>query len=242
MEPLSCEHDPHNRTETDLSLSRILPDINTYQNRKSYGTVMMDFALLVTNVNQIQHIIKNFSRENPVFCVGLFLVSLSILLQIIAGICLAINCRYNVKNCDDICKADRLNNWIMVLIFLITAINVVIPTLGIPEFKSVWDYVIAAVYEASKRSRIKRAINNSNTEYMDCILDISMWTLSRWTYSVSPPLVRLFRASCMCGMWAMSHYHHRFLSRLLLLRSTQILSLHIAWSELRKFTFSAVGW
>lgn len=137
MEPLSTDDDLNNRTETDLSIPRILPDINLYQNKKSVGTVMMDFALLVTNVNQIQHIVKNFHKEHPIFFVGLILVSLSILLQIIVGICLAVNCRYNVKNCDDICKADKINNWITVLIFLITAINVVIPTLGIPEFKAV---------------------------------------------------------------------------------------------------------
>lgn len=122
-----------NVDNTDLSLTRILPDINVYQNKKSVSTAMMDFALLVTNVNQIQHIIRHFKTENPIFFVSLTLVSLSILLQIIVGIFLAIGCQYNVKDGDDICKANRINNWVTVLIFLITAINVVIPALGIPE-------------------------------------------------------------------------------------------------------------
>lgn len=94
---------------------------------------MMDFALLVTNVNQMRHIISTFTSVDAFFYVSLSLVALSIVLQIILGILLAINCRYNVKDCDDICKADRINNWITILIFLITALNVVIPSFGIPE-------------------------------------------------------------------------------------------------------------
>lgn len=94
---------------------------------------MMDFALLVTNVNQLRHIINTFDAGNSYFVISLSLVVTSILLQVIVGIFLAVNCRYNVKDCDQICKADRINNWITVLIFLITAINVMIPSFGIPD-------------------------------------------------------------------------------------------------------------
>jgi ABC-type sugar transport system permease subunit len=129
--PLMTTED-ENIDNTDLSLKRFIPDINVYQNRSSAGTAMMDLALLVTNVNQIQHIIRNFKADHTIFFVSLSFVSLSILLQIIVGIFLAINCQYNVKDGDDICKANRINNWVTVLIFLITVINVVIPALGIP--------------------------------------------------------------------------------------------------------------
>lgn len=94
---------------------------------------MMDFALLVTNVGQLRHILANVAPGRPYFYVALGFVCASIILQTVVGVFLAINFRYNVKNCDDICKADRINNWITALIFLITMINVVIPALGIPE-------------------------------------------------------------------------------------------------------------
>lgn len=113
--------------------ARILPDINLYQNKKTVGTGMMDFALLVTNVGQLRHIFTNVTPDRPYFFITLGFVCTSIVLQTVLGVFLAINCRYNVKNCDDICKADRINNWITALIFLITMINVVIPALGIPE-------------------------------------------------------------------------------------------------------------
>lgn len=112
---------------------KILPDINIYQNKKSIGTGMMDFALLVTNVNQLRHIITASDVIDAHFYIGFFLIIISIVLQIVAGIMLALNCRYDVKNCEEICKAERINNKITVLIFLITAVNVVIPSFGVRE-------------------------------------------------------------------------------------------------------------
>ena len=94
---------------------------------------MMDFALLVTNVNQLKHIISTFDSTNTYFYVSLSLVIASIVLQIVVGIFLTANCRYNVKDCEEICKADRINNWTTALIFLIAAVNVVIPSFGVPE-------------------------------------------------------------------------------------------------------------
>lgn len=93
----------------------------------------MDFALLITNINQLKHIVSTFDTADTYFYVSLSLVITSIVLQIVVGIFLTANCRYNVKDCDEICKADRINNWITVLIFLICAVNVVIPSFGVPE-------------------------------------------------------------------------------------------------------------
>lgn len=119
---------------------RNMPDINLYQNKKSFGTGMMDFALLVTNVNQFRHIITASDVIDAHFYIGFFLIIISMLLQILAGIMLAVNCRYDVKNCEEICKAESINNKITVLIFLITAVNVVIPSFGVPE--KFWFYLI----------------------------------------------------------------------------------------------------
>jgi Ninjurin len=113
--------------------TRIIPDINLYQNKKTVGTGMMDVALLVTNVNQLRHIINAIDTSSPYFYISLSLVIASIVLQIIVGILLAVNCRYDVKDCDGICSADRVNNWTTSLIFVVTAINVVLPALGIPN-------------------------------------------------------------------------------------------------------------
>lgn len=118
--------------QEDAIIPRFLPDINDYQNKKSVGTGMMDFALLITNVNQLRHIINTFER-NPYFYISLPCVIISIVLQIVVGIFLVLNSRYDVKDCEDICKANKINNWITILIFLITAVNVVLSAFEIPD-------------------------------------------------------------------------------------------------------------
>jgi hypothetical protein len=94
---------------------------------------MMDIALLVTNVNQLRHIIDSINTASPYFYISLSMVVASIVLQIVVGILLTINCRYNVKDCEEICRADRINNWTTVLISIVTAINIILPALGLPE-------------------------------------------------------------------------------------------------------------
>lgn len=118
--------------QEDAIFPRFLPDINDYQNKKSAGTGMMDFALFITNVNQLRHIIHTFER-NPYFYVSLPCVIISIILQIVVGIFLVLNSRYDVKDCEDICKANKINNWITILIFVITAVNVVLSAFEIPD-------------------------------------------------------------------------------------------------------------
>lgn len=120
--------------QDDAIFPRILPDLNDYQNKKTAGTGLMDFALLVTNVNQLRHIISTFER-NPFYYISLPLVIVSIILQIVLGVLLVLNSRYDVKNCEEVCKANRINNWICVLIFLITAVNVVLSAFEVGDME-----------------------------------------------------------------------------------------------------------
>jgi hypothetical protein len=123
---------PIDENQPDESDMRILPDLNVYQNKKTAGTGMMDVALLVTNVNQLRHIISTFDK-NPFFFISITLVVASIILQIVVGVFLILNSRYDVKDSDEVCKANRINNWITSLIFLITAINIILSAFEIPD-------------------------------------------------------------------------------------------------------------
>lgn len=118
--------------QTDARM-RILPDLNFYQNKKSLGTGMIDFALLVSNVNQLRYILNMNEKEHPLMYVSAGLVVTSIVLQIIVGVTLTVNCQYDIKDTDEVRKAEKCNNWTTVLIFLVTAINVVISGLGIAD-------------------------------------------------------------------------------------------------------------
>lgn len=59
----------------------------------------------------------------------------SLIFQVAVGVGLVFNSRYDIKNQDDICKADKINNLITVAILLITIINVFVSAFGVAEIK-----------------------------------------------------------------------------------------------------------
>uniref|UniRef100_A0A1B0D5E7 Ninjurin a n=1 Tax=Phlebotomus papatasi TaxID=29031 RepID=A0A1B0D5E7_PHLPP len=89
---------------------RIIPDVNVYQHKKTLAQGMMDLALLSANANQLRYVLESYNRH-PYYYFSVTFISMSLILQVAVGIGLIINSRYNVKNQDDICKADRINNF-----------------------------------------------------------------------------------------------------------------------------------
>jgi membrane protein CcdC involved in cytochrome C biogenesis len=93
---------------------------------------MMDLALLSANANQLRYVLESHLRH-PYYYFSLTFIVTSLLMQVIVGIGLVLNSRYNIKNQDDICKADRINNLITIGILLITIVNVFISAFGVAE-------------------------------------------------------------------------------------------------------------
>lgn len=113
---------------------RIIPDINVYQHKKTLAQGFMDLALLSANANQLRYVLESHDRH-PYYYFSLSFIIASLIIQVIVGVGLVLNSRYNVKNQDDICKADRINNLITVGILLITIVNVFISAFGVAENK-----------------------------------------------------------------------------------------------------------
>lgn len=133
---------------------QVIPDINVYQQKKNLAQGMMDLALLSANANQLRYILESYSRH-PYYWFSLISISLSIILQVsrcfnlgrgkenlknffkqvAVGVGLIMNSRYNVKNKQDICRADKINNFTIVGIFLITIVNVFISAFGVADAK-----------------------------------------------------------------------------------------------------------
>lgn len=111
---------------------RIIPDVNVYQQKKNLAQGMMDLALLSANANQLRYVLESFERH-PYYYFSVVFISFSLILQVAVGIGLIINSRYNVKNQDDICKADKINNYTTIGIFLITIVNVFIASFGVAD-------------------------------------------------------------------------------------------------------------
>lgn len=114
---------------------------------------MMDLALLSANANQLRYVLESYNRH-PYYYFSLVFISMSLLLQVNFGKCssyrktrltlfvfkqvavgvgLIMNSRYDVRKDDHICKADRINNFTILGIFLITIVNVFISSFGVAD-------------------------------------------------------------------------------------------------------------
>lgn len=111
-------------------LPGVIPDVNTYQQKKNLAQGMMDLALLSANANQLRYVIET-ANGHPYYYSSLTFITLSIILQIAVGIGLIMNSRYNVKDEKDICKADKINNMTVLGVFLITIVNVFITSFSV---------------------------------------------------------------------------------------------------------------
>ncbi|XP_033160546.1 uncharacterized protein LOC117141284 isoform X2 [Drosophila mauritiana] len=102
-----------------------IPDVNAYQHKKTLAQGMMDLALLSANANQLRYVLET-SSQHPYFYPSLLFISLSIIFQIAVGVGLILNGQYNIKNGYDICRANRINNYTVIGIFIVTVVNVLI--------------------------------------------------------------------------------------------------------------------
>ncbi|CAH1636717.1 unnamed protein product [Spodoptera littoralis] len=109
-----------------------LPDVNvnTYQQKKNLAQGMMDLALLSANANQLRYVLES-ANTHPYYYPSLTFISLSIIFQIIVGVGLIMNSRYDVNDQKERCKADKINNMTVIGIFLITIVNVFITSFSV---------------------------------------------------------------------------------------------------------------
>lgn len=111
---------------------QITPDVNVYQHKKTLAQGMMDLALLSANANQMRYVLQTDGRH-PYFYPSLIMISMSLFLQIAVGIGLIWNSVYNVKEHEQMCKANKANNWTVIGIFLVTILNVFISSFGVVD-------------------------------------------------------------------------------------------------------------
>lgn len=93
----------------------------------------MDLALISANANQLRYVLES-SNRHPYYYFSLGLIITSIVIQVVVGIGLIWNSRYNVKNEREMRHANRINNITMILIFLLTFVNVFITAFGVAEY------------------------------------------------------------------------------------------------------------
>ncbi|XP_068903290.1 ninjurin-A-like isoform X2 [Tenebrio molitor] len=97
----------------------LIPDVNVYQHKKTVAQGMMDLALFSANANQLRYVLESFNRH-PYFYPS-----------VAVGIGLIWNSTYNVKNEKEMCIANKISNFTIIAIFLVTVINVFISAFGV---------------------------------------------------------------------------------------------------------------
>nr|XP_029734401.1 ninjurin-1-like [Aedes albopictus] len=128
VEPSSSNQTP--AVAVDPVTGEVIPNINTYQQKKNLAQGMMDLALVSANANQLRYVIESFTRH-PYYYFSLIFISISLLIQIAVGVGLIMNSRYDVNDRREICKANRINDLVTIGIFLITLVNVLISAFGV---------------------------------------------------------------------------------------------------------------
>lgn len=130
--PYAPEYDPLGPPLIIDPNARVIPDVNVYQQKKNLAQGMMDLALLSANANQLRYVLESYQRH-PYFYFSLVFISTSIICQVAVGIGLIWKSKYNIKNQDDFCKADRINNMVTIGIFVTVLVNVLISAFGVAE-------------------------------------------------------------------------------------------------------------
>ncbi|CAL1265023.1 unnamed protein product [Larinioides sclopetarius] len=104
-------------------------DVNLYATKKSVAQGMMDIALLTANASQLKYILKE-GEESRFYLVNVICIGISITLQLVVGVLLILNTRYNINLISHQSRAELVNNLTIIGIFLITVSNVFVSAFG----------------------------------------------------------------------------------------------------------------
>ncbi|XP_037956169.1 ninjurin-2 isoform X3 [Teleopsis dalmanni] len=106
-------------------------DANRYATKKTIAQGMLDIALLTANASQLKYILQ-VGEQHQFYKLMLILISLSIVLQILAGILLVIQSMINIHKSEGQRRAaDILNHIIGGIIFLSVFCDVVKMNFGL---------------------------------------------------------------------------------------------------------------
>lgn len=108
-----------------------LDQMNIYANRKNFAGGLINFALILANANQLRFVIE--SDFSGIQCATIILISLSIVLQIVAGILTFLDHCKKVQSNEDLEKVNAYNKAISIINMIISVINAIIIGLGGPK-------------------------------------------------------------------------------------------------------------
>ncbi|KAG8236489.1 hypothetical protein J437_LFUL016400, partial [Ladona fulva] len=127
------EHNPIDvavTVEVDKPIQKGTVSPNTYAAKKTVAQGMMDIALLTANANQLRYLLE-YSRDSPTFYLNVILIIISLILQVAVGISLIFKGRSDLGGKSKHEFANRLNNYVVIGVFMVTIINVFVAAFSI---------------------------------------------------------------------------------------------------------------
>ncbi|KAK7790743.1 hypothetical protein R5R35_013097 [Gryllus longicercus] len=108
---------------------------NTYAAKKTVAQGMMDIALITSNANQLRYLFE-FASESSFYHLNVALISVSLMLQIAVGVTLIFKGRADLSGERKMEHANRLNNYVVGGVFLVTIINVFLAAFSVSNTKA----------------------------------------------------------------------------------------------------------
>ncbi|XP_049947424.1 ninjurin-1-like [Schistocerca serialis cubense] len=109
--------------ETADDLETVKTRGNAWAAKKTVAQGMMDIALLTSNANQLRYLIM-YGKQSSTYVISITLIAISILLQVAVGVVLIFKGKSDLKGEEKKAHANKLNNYVVVGVFLVTIINV----------------------------------------------------------------------------------------------------------------------
>lgn len=134
----NVSHDQNDAPKALLEVEETVPtkptkrlDVNLYATKKSVAQGMMDIALLTSNASQLRYLLND--PRNSSYYIGISCISISIILQVVVGVLLLFNVRYNINFSHQQPRADTVNNLTTIGVFLITVVNIIATSFSNPS-------------------------------------------------------------------------------------------------------------
>jgi len=119
------EVEPYNSPSQSKNLN-----VNRYATKKTIAQGMLDIALLTANASQLKYVLQA-GNKHPFYTLMLTLISISIVLQITAGVCMLVLGSLNMNKPKNQNLANILNNVVTIKVFIIAVLNIIISSFGI---------------------------------------------------------------------------------------------------------------
>ncbi|KAJ8888982.1 hypothetical protein PR048_008476 [Dryococelus australis] len=103
----------------------------SYAAKKTVAQGMMDIALITSNANQLRYLLE-YGQKTASFYFAVSFITISLMLQVAVGISLIFKGKLDLKGEAKMVHANKINNYVVVGVFLITIINVFVAAFSVP--------------------------------------------------------------------------------------------------------------